>query len=454
MNKRKFLKALEQKLIILSDSEKEDILNEYRDIIEEKVKHGKTEEEAVKEFGSIEELSKEILSAYKINPEYQEKSVDQKEKKDKKEFVETTEDFIKKSAKKLSEVTEDVVESFKESNVEFTTEKIFEIIIKVLLVLLGLALLKLPFYLVGELGANIFNIGFAPFSWISEFAWKILIEVIYLIACALVLFTVISKYVKPKSKSEKKSVKEVSSIEESQTSKKKVKNETHQSVLLILLKGFACLVFLFPLWCINFGLLMAIACIVYLLWQGLNVVGALILLLGLLFIGVEFCKIIYSFIFTKKHYHLSSFVIGFIMILLGSFLTLDYISDFTYYDDLPEKLFHQGTITYDETISTPIKIDADRVEIIIDSNLEDSQIKIEASYYKDYITIHKDRHEHDQYSHIYFEISRSKSSFNWKRDIKEQLLKHLEKKEIYNYSLLDDIYVKVYVNEATKDLIQ
>ena len=449
MNKRKFLKELEKKLVILSDTEKEDILNEYRDIIEEKIKHGKSEEEAVKEFGSIDELSKEILSAYKINPEYQE---NKSEKKDKKEFVETTEDFIKKGAKKLSEVTEDVVDSLKESDIEFTTEKIFEVIIKVLLVLLGLAILKIPFHLVGELGASIFNIGLEPFHGISEVIWKILVEVIYLIACILILFTIISKYVKPKSKKQDKIVNEKSSEEEIIT-KKKVKNDTSWVPLVMMLKCFICIVFLFPLWCVNFGLLIAIACIIYILCQGINVVGILILLLGLVLIGFEFCNIIYNLLFKRNHYHFSSIVVGFIMILLGASLTFDYMSDFTYYNSLPEDLFHQGSITYEETISSPIKIDSDRLEIIVDNHMEDSKIKMEVYYYKDYVTIEKESHTHEDHRHIYFHITNAKNSFNWKRDVKDLLMKHLEKKEIYNYSLLDDVFVKVYVNESTKSLI-
>ena len=76
MNKKKFLNQLEQKLKVLSKEEIQDILNEYEDIIDEKVKHGKTEEEAVLEFGDISSLSKEILKSYKIDPEYQKSNND------------------------------------------------------------------------------------------------------------------------------------------------------------------------------------------------------------------------------------------------------------------------------------------------------------------------------------------------------------------------------------------
>ncbi|MEG1146062.1 MAG: DUF1700 domain-containing protein, partial [Bacilli bacterium] len=68
MNKKQFIKELEYKLSILDEQELKDTINEYKDIIELKVKSGITEEEAVLEFGELDELATEILKAYKINP--------------------------------------------------------------------------------------------------------------------------------------------------------------------------------------------------------------------------------------------------------------------------------------------------------------------------------------------------------------------------------------------------
>ena len=39
MTKNKFLKELDKSLYVLAEVERKDIINEYRDIIEEKVKH-------------------------------------------------------------------------------------------------------------------------------------------------------------------------------------------------------------------------------------------------------------------------------------------------------------------------------------------------------------------------------------------------------------------------------
>ena len=68
MKKKEFLSILEEKLEVLNKEEREDILNEYKDTISEKVKNGQTEEEAIKDFGDIDDLARELLSAYKINP--------------------------------------------------------------------------------------------------------------------------------------------------------------------------------------------------------------------------------------------------------------------------------------------------------------------------------------------------------------------------------------------------
>ena len=66
MSKEKFLESLRKKLSILESSEIEDIISEYEGYIEEKIKKGSTEEEAVKSMGDVDELAKELLSAYKI----------------------------------------------------------------------------------------------------------------------------------------------------------------------------------------------------------------------------------------------------------------------------------------------------------------------------------------------------------------------------------------------------
>lgn len=71
MTKTEFLEYLEKRLQVLNKKEREDILSEYAQHIELKMESGLSEEEAIHDFGDLEELTAEILDAYNVNPEYQ-----------------------------------------------------------------------------------------------------------------------------------------------------------------------------------------------------------------------------------------------------------------------------------------------------------------------------------------------------------------------------------------------
>ena len=71
MTKHEFLNLLEQRLIVLNDDERADLLNEYEQHIEMKMQSGLSEEEAIADFGDPEELIKELLEAYHLNTDYQ-----------------------------------------------------------------------------------------------------------------------------------------------------------------------------------------------------------------------------------------------------------------------------------------------------------------------------------------------------------------------------------------------
>lgn len=66
MDKRAFLKELGNYLDILEEQEQQDILNEYSQHIEMKMQKGMSEEEAIEDFGDLEVLAGDILSAYHI----------------------------------------------------------------------------------------------------------------------------------------------------------------------------------------------------------------------------------------------------------------------------------------------------------------------------------------------------------------------------------------------------
>lgn len=74
MNKAEFLNELEKRIRVLEKNEIKDILGEYSQHIDMRIQSGLSESDAIKDFGSIDELTAEILEAYHVNPEYERES--------------------------------------------------------------------------------------------------------------------------------------------------------------------------------------------------------------------------------------------------------------------------------------------------------------------------------------------------------------------------------------------
>lgn len=70
MNKEKFLEELRGHLAVLEEQEQQDILEEYAQHIEFKMKNGQSEEDAIRDFGPMKELAAEILEAYHVRPDF------------------------------------------------------------------------------------------------------------------------------------------------------------------------------------------------------------------------------------------------------------------------------------------------------------------------------------------------------------------------------------------------
>ena len=458
MTKDKFLRELEKKLSILSEEERKDTINEYRDIIEEKVKHGKKESEAVKEFGSIDELSKEILNVYKINPDYKSK-----------DFVDGAEELIRKGAKKISEVTDDVVDSIKQSDFECTTSNVFEIILKVIILLIFLAILKIPIYFASELGSSVFRIGVEPFATIFSWIWKGLIEIVYLGICVLLIVKLITDYSKKDKTAKTNSKVKNTKIEEKTNSKvkntkieekttkenKKVKkNDTFETIVLILVRLFVIFTIIIPLVFVAFLFIVGLVILIYLLCKGIGVYGFLIATLGCLGFIICIIDLIYRGLIADKKIYLYPFLINILLIIIGGVMSISYIFDFEYHDSLPQNRYETKTETFMEDIDKKTSISNYKKEIIVDNSIEDNKIKAEVTYYPKFVSIEKHEDTDEDKDYISFVTNEKDTTFSLNNKYTKMIMKDIKKKKIYNYNEFNDVKVKIYVNEKTKDLVE
>ena len=67
MDKKEFLEKLKKNISVLEEREIEDIISEYEQHIDMRIAKGLSEEEAIADFGDIDELCTQILEAYSVD---------------------------------------------------------------------------------------------------------------------------------------------------------------------------------------------------------------------------------------------------------------------------------------------------------------------------------------------------------------------------------------------------
>ena len=163
MTKETFIKKLRSNLKNLEEKEISEIISEYSDHIEQKVASGKTVEEAIADFGDLDELAGDILSAYHI------------EKKQN-----SIEDYINGFVRFINEATARIL---KLSGSEFVS-----FLVEFVLIILMIVVLKWPVNLLVGVITGTFRVLspllFGPIAKLLEF----LFDLIYLAVAFYVLY--------------------------------------------------------------------------------------------------------------------------------------------------------------------------------------------------------------------------------------------------------------------------
>ena len=189
LNKEMFVKKLKDKLDILEDSVQEEEINEYVKKIEEQEKSDLKEEDIIKSFGSINEISRKILKKHGINP-------NKVLKKDR---------FLYKKFEELFEVIHKVVDVMSKNSLEENAKIILDILILIAFV----CLLKIPFVAIRDLGDSLLSYTSIP---VLYNLWGILIDIIYIIVAVFVFMNIFTKWFKNLKSTKKLKVKSLDTV--------------------------------------------------------------------------------------------------------------------------------------------------------------------------------------------------------------------------------------------------
>ena len=191
MNKEEFASRLETSLDIFEDSVKKQEIENYLKKIEEREKNGESEEEIIKSFGTITEITETILKSHGINP----KKLSKKKS------------FIYKQFEELFQVIHHVIDEMSKNDFQNN----LKIILDLLILIAFICLLKIPFILVRNLGDSLItNLNITFMSGI----WGLIVDIIYIIVALVVFMNIFNKYFKniKAKKSNKIKGKELESI--------------------------------------------------------------------------------------------------------------------------------------------------------------------------------------------------------------------------------------------------
>lgn len=464
MNKKQFISELEKRLKVLNENERKDIINEYSDIINEKVKNGETEEQAVLEFGNIDSLVKEILESYKINPNY-----DNGFSKKAKEVASNTEDFIKRGAKKLADTTTNVVNDFKSSGNTLTLETVFEIILKVFVFLIILAILRVPFYLLRSLGSSVLGGIFDPFDLGISVIWNIIMWFIYIICCVLVGIIFFKKYfnnikgtvtnVEPANDVKKNASKIDNSVYSNidtmhNQDNKRVEPKKSSGALSILLKICAIIFIMIPLCSIIVGLFTATGISLYFFIKGVPTLGIFIALLGLSIGSSWLFDVFNRLILTRRRIYIWPFFAGLIITITGGIIFISSLFEFTFYDKLPnvELKNYTETISIDNNSNLYI-YDMYEKDIIIDDTLNDNEVIVSIDYYSELADVQRHENNDGRSDGIVLDLhyyQNHRFNFNETFNI---VINDLKNHNVYNYGYLYKGKVTVKVNSNTRSKV-
>ena len=420
MTKKQFLKQLKEKLQDIENDELEEILNQYSSLIDEKIAMGKSEKEAVKIFGEVDEIAETIIKDY-----------NRKNYKDK--------DIISNYSKKLMDYGERFFSFLSKKD----TSELIKILIEVIVVIFLIGLCHIPISILEGLGKSVFYILSAPLNKIFYIIWKVVLELAYL-ALAILAF---GKFIGMRylNVEEAKDVKKYKVHVEV----KKVNKEPYSLIKIgVVFLKFLAILILFGLSIYLMGMGLVLGICFYLLIKGVTYFGLYLVMLSLFLLGTLFFEILFDFVLDHKFRGgkiLASLISCFILLGFGCILAINEVANTSFVNQNPPNLAME-TLTEEIPYTSNLILIGNIGDYIVDNSL--SNIIVMYNYYpigtKMSSKITKNKNE-VYLNYRYDEIKISK-------ELISQMLNDLKQKKIYNYYLEPQIVIKA--NEDTINVIK
>lgn len=444
MTKKDFLDKLRGKLEILKSDEVEDIINEYSEHIDEKVKSGVSEEDAILEFGDFNELVTNILDAYKINKNY-----NKGDSNIVNDLINTTKSVFNKTIKIVSSGT------FKD---------ILQLLIYILIALIICAFVKIPFYFIQDGFESIISpLPYRIYSVISGIV-AVVINIIYIIIAYVVFIKLMSEKIlnsfelnDEKDVTKKKNVNSKKIKEEKIEKSEKKDLHKHDNSFMDFIGNVFVWIFKFNAFLILIMAACALVAVSVLFAVAVEFslkyylfLGAIIGSFGLLLGAIWFCEILYRFIFNYKQNKLRlliTFIAAVVLFGSGIGLFAVEVAGLDFNDIEPEYILRKE-YTFDTNVIN--KIECDYCKIVNKNevkDMEDGTIIVKV-YGPEYSSPYYYEHNYSLGSTaatIYYRNSTNK--------LLNRILDDVKHGRFYNYDVERKLEITIDGNKNTLDKI-
>ena len=207
---------------------------------------------------------------------------------------------------------------------------------------------------------------------------------------------------------------------------------------------------------------------------GFPIYSVFVLTIGVFVVSLSVLNMIFSLVFNRKKIYVWPFFVGLGMMLVGGFMTFDYVLRFEYIDTLPKNEYQTKIDTIDVTVNEnqwPITISTNSgwvSEIVADETMTTNQMKVKVEYYDDFVTMKElsTTVENDPVCdsdamgnptdcfYIYQIRNESVDGWNVYREVKSDIIDHFQDHKIYSYRDLTVPKITIYVNPVNQNRIR
>lgn len=344
----------------------------------------------------------------------------------------------------------------------FSFKDLVKFIIQILVIVLVIAICRIPFSLVED----------AVYNILSEYQNNVICNVFltffeFIISIGYSVFAIITFFYiyKVKFLNEAEIIKQENNKKTSDTNKQTKSSDKYiiksnkmtilefLTMLLIWFLKFMVIVFMIPT---LISLLTTIVCFtlfIVLLFKGLLLTGPILITISLIVFGVVLLEIMFNFIVNKKSTYKRVFIamISSIAVFgIGVLFSMIYFSNLKLMDR-PSPKFKNKKMEQVISMNDSLFIHNynGNINYEVDPNMSNDEVKLVLSYYSNTITPKVNKNDDNTYS-----IGVIQSKYFRMQDYTDDIINNLKKKRVYTYYGVNDINVSVFASEENINKIK